>query len=62
MNRHRELLIDNASLRDQIVLRDEKVLSLEAQIRELNQRRQDVTKRIDDLIAQIEQVESQDFP
>lgn len=59
--RHRELLIDNASLREQIVLRDEKVLALEAEIRDLNQRRQDVTKRIDDLIAQIEQIENQEL-
>lgn len=59
--RHRELLIDNASLREQIVLRDEKVLALEAEIRDLNQCRQDVAKRIDDLIAQIEQIENQEL-
>ena len=61
VERHRELLIDNASLREQIVLRDEKVLALEAELRDLNQRRQDVTKRVDDLIAQIEQIENQEL-
>lgn len=60
VERHREILIDNTSLREQIVLRDEKVLVLESEIRDLNQRRQDVAKRIDDLIAQIEQLENQE--
>ncbi len=59
--RHREFLVDNASLREQILLRDAKMLALEAEIRDLNQRRQDVTKRIDDLIAQIEQIENQEL-
>ena len=49
----------NASLRSQIVDRDRKIQSLDGEILELNQRRLDVAKRIDDLVAQLDTLASQ---
>ena len=48
-----------AGLRKQLVQRDERVSALEAQLIESNQLRQDVGKRIDELIAQIDLLDSQ---
>lgn len=39
--------------------RDRTIHSLEGKVRELNQRRQDVSKRIDDLITQIDHMDGQ---
>jgi pyrimidine operon attenuation protein/uracil phosphoribosyltransferase len=54
----RELERENARLRARLSEREKRVQLLDHRILELNQRRQDVAKRIDDLITQIDQLES----
>lgn len=46
-------------LRKQIAERDQRVRNLEAQLIDSNHRRQDTGKRIDDLIAQLDQLDAQ---
>ena len=48
---------ENASLRADLEGRDSRIRSLDDQILEMNQNRQDVAKRIDDLIAQIDHLD-----
>ena len=52
-------MAENESLRKQLHDRDESIQTLESRVRELNQARQDISKRIDNLIAQIDVFESQ---
>jgi len=49
---------ENRELRETLSQRDQHIRSLDAKIREANQRRQDVGKHIDDLIAQIDQIDA----
>jgi hypothetical protein len=53
----RRLREETAVLREQLRERSRAVRSLEGQLLEANQRRQDVAKRIDDLISQIAQLD-----
>ena len=47
------------TLRDDLAKRDLRIRNLEAQILDANQRRQDTTKRIDELIGQLDQLDAQ---
>lgn len=58
LEQHRTLLRENALLRRDLEAESRRARSLEAKVLELNQRRQDAVKRIDDLIAQIDQIEA----
>lgn len=58
VDRFRRLSQEHAALRRRGDERERRIRSLEEQLLESNQRRQDVLKRVDDLIAQIEQLES----
>ena len=57
VEKYRVLQGENASLRADLEGRDSRIRSLDDQILEMNQNRQDVAKRIDDLIAQIDQLD-----
>jgi septal ring factor EnvC (AmiA/AmiB activator) len=57
VEKYRVLQGENASLRADLEERDSRVRSLDDQILEMNQNRQDAAKRIDDLIAQIDQLD-----
>ncbi len=46
-------------LRDRVSENAARIRSLEEQLLEANQRRQDVAKRIDELIAQLDQLDTQ---
>lgn len=59
VERHRGAVLENARLRELLEEREQRLRVAEEQILGLNQRRQDVAKRIDDLIAQIALLESQ---
>ena len=48
---------ESASLRADLEERDSRIRSLDDQILEMNQNRQDAAKRIDDLIAQVDQLD-----
>jgi septal ring factor EnvC (AmiA/AmiB activator) len=48
---------ENAKLARDVAERDQLIAQLEAEARHQNQRRRDVAQRIDELVAQIEQVE-----
>lgn len=50
---------ENARLHELLEEREQRLRMADGQILDLNQRRQDVAKRIDDLIAQILLLESQ---
>jgi chromosome segregation ATPase len=55
-----EILRDEvAALRGELGERNHRIRSLEMQLLEANQRRQDTGKRIDDLIAQLDQLDAQ---
>jgi chromosome segregation ATPase len=58
VERYRTLQRENASLRAELDGRDSRIRSLDDQILELNQTRQDAAKRIDDLISQIDQIDA----
>ena len=62
VERHRAALRENDRLRELIGERDQRLRVVDGQLLELNQRRQDVAKRIDDLVAQIVLLESQLAP
>ena len=57
VEKYRVLQGENASLRVDLEGRDSRIRSLDDQILEMNQNRQDVAKRIDDLIAQIDHLD-----
>jgi septal ring factor EnvC (AmiA/AmiB activator) len=59
VERHRKALDENAALRDRLEERERRLRVADGQVLELNQRRQDVAKRIDDLVAQIALLENQ---
>jgi len=58
VDKYRALQSENASLREDLEGRDTRIRSLDDQIREMNQSRQDAAKRIDDLIAQIDHADA----
>jgi hypothetical protein len=49
---------ENAALRREVELRNQQIRALDGKLIAANQRRQDVAKRIDELIAQIDQLEA----
>ena len=56
-DQHKRALKDNESLRRIVEERERRIRALEAETLELNQRRRDVAKRIDDLLAQMDQLD-----
>ena len=50
---------ENRQLREQLAVRGQRIQALENDVRHANQRRQDVAKRVDELIGQIDQIEVQ---
>lgn len=56
MQRQRD---ENVSLRRKLEQRGHEVQSLEGRLLEANQKRQDVAKRIDELIAQLDHLDGQ---
>lgn len=58
VEKYRVLQSENASLRADLEGRESRIRSLDDQILEMNQSRQDAAKRIDDLIAQIDQLDA----
>ncbi len=59
VSQHEALRTEARVLRDELGERNQRVRWLEAQLLEANQRRQDTTKRIDELIAQLDQLDAQ---
>lgn len=55
---HRRLRGANAGLRDELRDRNAQLKTLEGRLLEANQKRQDVAKRIDELIAQIGELDA----
>ena len=51
---HRRLQHENSALRSEVDEHERRARALEGQLLDANQRRQDVAKRIDELIAQID--------
>lgn len=58
VERHLALRAENAELREKLADREARVHALDDQLREINQRRQDATKRIDELIRQVERLDA----
>jgi peptidoglycan hydrolase CwlO-like protein len=58
VEKYRVLQGENVALREELNGRDSRIRSLDDQILEMNQNRQDAAKRIDDLIAQIDQLDA----
>jgi len=58
-DRCRRLREENARLERAAAEREQRVAGLETQLREANQLRRDVAKRLDDLIGQIDHLEVQ---
>lgn len=50
---------ENQLLREQAASRSQRIQALETDLRHANQRRQDVAKRIDELISQVDHLETQ---
>ena len=59
VGRHEKLRSENAALRRDLFEREQRIRNLDEQLLEANQRRQDVGKHIDELIAQIDQLDAQ---
>ncbi len=56
---HRRQREQGAALRRKVEEKTRRIRSLEGQLLEANQRRQDVTKRIDEMIAQLDHLDAQ---
>ena len=56
---YRELSVENAGLRVKLEEKARGISSLEGQLLEANQKRQDVSKRIDEMIAQLDHLDAQ---
>jgi septal ring factor EnvC (AmiA/AmiB activator) len=52
-------LAESARLNGEMAARDRRIAELEGELRRLQQARHDVVKRIDDMIGQIDQLETQ---
>ena len=50
--------VESVALRRELELRNQRIRALDGKLLEANQKRQDVAKRIDELIAQIDQLDS----
>ena len=50
--------LENAALRRELEQRSQRIRALDGKLLEANQKRQDVAKRIDELIAQIDQLDA----
>jgi chromosome segregation ATPase len=50
---------ENRLLREQLTSKQQRIQALEGDLRHANQRRQDIAKRIDELIAQIDHLDAQ---
>ena len=59
LDRFERLQSENATLRRKVSENNQRIRHLDEQLIEANQRRQDVGKRIDELIAQIDQLDAQ---
>jgi septal ring factor EnvC (AmiA/AmiB activator) len=59
VDRCRKLRDENVRFARELGERDQRVTDLEAQLRQANQLRRDVAKRIDDLVGQIDHLEAQ---
>lgn len=56
---HERLQKDAEEMRRELLAREQRIRSLETQLLEANQRRQDTGKRIDELIAELDQLDAQ---
>jgi len=56
---HERLRDENTALRRDLFDREQRIRHLDEQLLEANQRRQDVGKHIDELIAQLDQLDAQ---
>jgi chromosome segregation ATPase len=59
VERHRRLAAEHARLREGVKERDARIRTLDSQLVELNQKRKDAAKRIEELIEQIAGVEAE---
>ena len=59
VERQDELRGECAALRTQLAARDQRIRTLETEVRESNQLRQDTAKRLDELIAELDQLDAQ---
>jgi len=59
ISQNERLREERAAMRSDLDEKSERILALEGEILEANQRRQDIGKRIDELIAQIDQLDAQ---
>jgi len=55
---YRQQRAENATLRRELEHRSQRIRALDGKLLEANQKRQDVVKRIDELIAQIDQLDA----
>lgn len=55
--RYQAACTENGRLAASLTASERRVTELESELREANQRRRDVAKRVDDLIGQIDQIE-----
>ena len=56
---HEQMQKESSDLRRALAGRDQRIEALEGQLLDANQRRQDTGKRIDELIAQLDQLDAQ---
>jgi septal ring factor EnvC (AmiA/AmiB activator) len=59
VRRHEGIRKENAALRRDLLDREQRIRRLDEQLLEANQRRKDVGKRIEELIAQLDQLDAQ---
>jgi peptidoglycan hydrolase CwlO-like protein len=57
-NAYRRQRLENLALRRDLEQKSQRIRALDGKLLEANQKRQDVAKRIDELIAQIDQLDS----
>ena len=62
VDRHRVLERECSHLRRQLADREARIHELDGEMRQLNQRRQDAVKRIDELLAQLDRLEERLAP
>lgn len=62
VDRHRVLERECSHLRRQLADREARIHELDGDMRQLNQRRQDAVKRIDELLAQLDRLEERLAP
>jgi septal ring factor EnvC (AmiA/AmiB activator) len=56
---HRHLQVENAKIRRELTDANRRIRTLDEQLLAANQRRQDASKRIDELIAHLDELDSQ---